>query len=129
MKTTNLIKIASVILLGIALNGTVQASSDKFIRHAHPGFAKVTELVKLVNEEIRNMQMSFVHPFEDWMFESDYLNAESAAAIESWMLESNYLNEEVQPLESWMFSESRLSETEPESPVEPWMFETDYLCK
>ncbi|TSA32945.1 MAG: hypothetical protein D4R64_15195 [Porphyromonadaceae bacterium] len=68
-------------------------------------------------------------PVEDWMFESGYLSEESAGAIESWMLETDYLNEEVQPLENWMFSESRLSEIASECSLESWMFEDNYLSK
>lgn len=66
---------------------------------------------------------------EDWMFESDYLSEESTSAIESWMLETEYLDEEAQPLESWMFSESRLSGDAGGNGIEPWMLDANYLSK
>lgn len=144
MKTMNLIKIAAVILLGIALNGQAKAENDKFSRYARPAFGQMTHSVKLNSDDIRNILVLFSQsdsvnvtwnnheltftlregeipeytirfevindePVEGWMFESEYLNEESAPELESWMLDSEYLMEEVQPLESWMFNDNYLS--------------------
>jgi hypothetical protein len=117
MKTINLLKIAFVILLGIAINGTAQAEKDKHSRYAGHALRQISHSVMLISEEIRNMKTIFEQPVEDWMFESDYLSEESAGTVESWMLEADYLNEGVQPLESWMFRESWLAETVSENPV------------
>ena len=129
MKTTNLLKIAAVILLGISLNGTVQADNDKYSRYTRPAYGQITNSIMLIADDIRQMQKPSEQAVEDWMFEGDYLSEESAGAVEFWMLETDYLDQEVQPLESWMFNESRLDGTEPASSVEPWMTETNYLSK
>ncbi len=129
MKTMNLIKIAAVALLGIAISGKAQADNDKYSRTARVALGKMMHSIELAGENISNKLMLFAQPIEDWMFEFDYLSEESAGAVESWMLETDYLNEEVQPLESWMFSETRLSEASSENSLEPWMLEENYLSK
>jgi hypothetical protein len=123
MKTTNLIKIALVILLGIAIQGQVRADKEKFSRFVIPVHVDLAHKVMLPSTEIRNQ------PLEDWMFEPEYLCEETGAAVEPWMLETNYLNEEVHPLESWMFSESHLSEEPSKNAIESWMLDATYLCK
>ncbi|MFA6484246.1 MAG: hypothetical protein WCW62_16835, partial [Bacteroidales bacterium] len=46
---------------------------------------------------------------EDWMFESEYLNEETAGNIQAWMTDTNYLNEAIKPVEPWMFDSNYLS--------------------
>jgi hypothetical protein len=127
MKTMNLIKIAAVVLLGIAVSGKVQADNDKYSRTARVALGKMIHSVELAGEDICNKLLLLAQPVEDWMFESDYLSEESAGAVELWMLETDYLNEEVQPLESWMFDETNLSEASSENSLEPWMLDSNYL--
>lgn len=114
MKTISLLKIATVILLGIALSGQVQAKNDKYTRVVRLAPVQ-TEFEMRLNEAIsHHLRHLFAQPVEDWMFDTEYLSEETAVPIESWMFETDYLNEDVQPLESWMFSETRLDGTESE---------------
>ncbi|TSA35915.1 MAG: hypothetical protein D4R64_08630 [Porphyromonadaceae bacterium] len=123
MKTINLIKIAAVVLLGIALNEQAYSDKDKYSRSGRPAFGHFTHTVKLTGDDIRG------EPVEGWMFKLEYLSEESAGSVEPWMLETNYLDEAAQPLESWMFSESRLSEDNSGNVTESWMFDLNYLSK
>jgi glycosidase len=135
MKTSNLIKIASLILFGIFLNGTLQAESDKNHRYSRINTAKLTDSIRA--NTANSLHYLFVHPeradfrwsapVEEWMFQTDYLDTETAINIESWMLDTNYFEEESSELESWMFSESRLSEKEADSAPKSWMFDVGYL--
>lgn len=129
MKTNNLIKIAAVILLGIAMNGTAMADNDKYTRTVRLTAGEMVRSIILTGADILTMENVSAQPVEDWMFESDYLAEEPAGAIEPWMLGTNYLDEDVQPLESWMFNETHLTETGTESSLEPWMFEPGYLSR
>lgn len=164
MKTTNLIKIAPMILLGIALCGTVRANGDKFSRADRHSLGQISRSIQLTGEDVRNLIMLFAEtekvsvsmnndelklafqagdnpdytilfkiinsePVEDWMFESDYLSEEQTGEIESWMVDHEYLDGQIQPLESWMFSETLLSGPETEAGVESWMLDANYLSK
>jgi hypothetical protein len=129
MKTINLIKIAAVILIGIAMNGTAMADNDKYSRTVRLTAGEMIRSIMLTGADVFTMEDLSAQPVEDWMFESDYLSEEPADAIEPWMLETDYLDEDVQPLESWMFNEMHLTETAAESSLEPWMFESGYLSR
>lgn len=114
MKTINLIKITLVVLLGITINANVQADTHKYLRHSHLFYSELTPLSS---------------PVEDWMFESEYLSEESVSTVEPWMTDTDYLSEETSSLESWMFSETHLTEAESYDSPEPWMFESGYLSR
>ena len=129
MKTINLIKIAAVILLGIALTGKVQADNDKYSRSAHPALNEITNSIKNFSIGFHSFERFFVQPLEEWMFETDYLSDEPTETIEPWMLEMDYLDDEVQSLESWMFGVSYLSDPAVESSLEAWMFDAIYLSR
>jgi hypothetical protein len=164
MRTINLLKITTVILLGIALNGNVQAGTDKNTRHARITIGQLTHSVKLNSDDLRVIQQLFAQteavnvlwnnhelkftacagtipeftvrfesmrtePVEDWMLQTDYLSEETALPVESWMLDTDYLDEPDQTLESWMFSDTRLTEVAAESHVEPWMLDAHYLSR
>jgi hypothetical protein len=122
-KTIRPVSIAAAVLLGIALVLQAHTGSDKYSRPGNPVSNKFTHTVKLTGVDIRNQ------PVESRRFETEYLSEESSGAIEPWMLDTNYLGEEVQPLESWMFSESRLSEGTSENDIESWMFDANYLSR
>ena len=114
MKTINLIKITLVVLLGITINANVQADTYKYLRHSHLFYSEFTPSSS---------------PVEDWMFESEYLSEESPSTVEPWMMETDYLGEETPSPESWMFSETHLTESESGGSPEPWMFESGYLSR
>jgi len=143
MKTTSLIKIASVLLLGLALSGNTQAKPDKFSRDSRPALARITHSVKLNLEDIRNMQFLLARTSAvniTWnnselkfaMGEGDSteytvrFEAINTDPIEGWMFEPEYLTEETEMgVESWMLDESYLDE-EVQS-VESWMFDPSHL--
>jgi hypothetical protein len=127
MKTLNLIKIASVVLLGIALiNGPVQASGDKYSRSSHPAYGQLTHTVKLYGDDIRNVQILLsqsdaVHI--SWN-NNELKFALREGAIPEYTIRFEAIHDE--PVEDWMFESDYLSE-EPDSSVEPWMAERTYL--
>jgi len=129
MKTNNLIKIAAVVLLGIAVSGKVQADNEKYSRTSRVAVKQMIHFPGVAGLDFLNPGRFISQPVESWMFESEYLSQESTGAIESWMLETDYLTEEVQPLESWMFNETRLDETVTNTSLEPWMLDGDYLSR
>jgi hypothetical protein len=135
MKTSNLLKIATLIIFGIFLNGTLQAESDKNNRHHKLAASKLADSIRA--NAYTNVHLWFARPemagyrwatpVEEWMFEADYLDSETLGSIESWMLDTDYFEEESSELESWMFDENRLSEKEDESALKSWMFDCSYL--
>jgi hypothetical protein len=129
MKTTNLIKIAAAVLLGIAVCGNVQADNDKYTRSSRATLERIAHVILVVGMEIPEMERFSAPPVEDWMLDTDYLKTEAVGGIEPWMKETDYLGEVAQPLESWMFDEMRLEETTSGTSLEPWMLDTNYLSK
>lgn len=129
MKTISLIKIAAVVLLGIAINGTAQANPDKYTRKALPTVKEMTHSALMSLPDFRHYKVWFAQPVEDWMFEADYLSPEPQSSIEPWMLEEEYLNEDTDSLENWMFSETHLSEPQETNQVESWMYDANYLSR
>jgi len=137
MKTSNLLKIASLIIFGIFLNGTLHAESDKYNRYHKLAASKLADSIRV--NAYSNFHLLYAHPesagyhwatpVEEWMFETDYLDTETEVSIESWMLDTNYFEEESSELESWMFDENRLSEKESDSTLKSWMFDCGYLVK
>ena len=147
MKTMNLIKIASVVLLGIALNGPVQAAGDKYSRNNRPAYSQLTHTVKLYSDDIRNMQMLLsqsdaVHIIwnnnelkfalregdtPEYTIRFEAINDEP---VEDWMFESDYLNEEQDAsVEPWMLSDSHLTGSDDQPVLESWMFDANFLSK
>ncbi|MFA6484629.1 MAG: hypothetical protein WCW62_18785, partial [Bacteroidales bacterium] len=57
MKTINLLKIATVLLIGIAINSNAQAGSDKLSRSVRLTTSQMTHTIKLDSEDIKNMQL------------------------------------------------------------------------
>ena len=108
MKSIIPIKIAAVILFGLLLAGPMEARSDKHLRYTRLSKVASEQSLSIKDHVMLHLPAFFVHPVEDWMFESDYLVEESAEPIESWMLDTEYLTEESQPVEGWMLDESYL---------------------
>ncbi len=140
MKTTSLIKIATVILLGISVNVTAHAEKDRYLRYSNPTLARI-QGVALSGDNYFQMPklltlpgtiaslLKFSEPIEGWMVEPDYLNSDAAAPVEFWMLDEKYLNEEVSSLESWMINQNYLSAEVSAGQIEPWMLEQTYLSR
>ena len=126
MKTINLIKIAAVVLLGIALNGQVKAGTDKYSHSGRPALGQFTHSVKLTGDDIRNMRVLFL---QSGAVHVSWNNHEIKFALrEGDVPEYTILFEAIndEPLEDWMFEPEYLSE-ESAGAIECWMLETNYL--
>jgi hypothetical protein len=153
MKLMNLIKIAPMVLMVVALS--TQARGDEHMRRGiNPRFEPATWawdypevriMVKapgiplnmvclgLDSNELEGWMFCKEYldssessdRVEDWMFETDYLGSESQP-VECWMLETGYLESESQPVEDWMLDASYLEES-PDYGVESWMMNAGYL--
>lgn len=137
MKSANMIKIVSMILMGFALS--VQGQGDfRITKSSHtsnqpivysydyPVVRSTARIIEIVPSN--QLEMDQIVEIENWMFSPAYLLNEESTPVESWMLQSEFLSGEVAVVENWMMEEDYL-DAESVLQVEGWMKDPNYLKK